>query len=283
MVSEPTIGIIGGSGWLGRSIAQALLNSDFIKAGSLTLSSRNGASAFAGDTWRGVSLTRDNQALVQQSAVVVLSVRPEQFAEVKINAHNRLVISLMAGVALQDVVAQTGSQQVIRAMPNAAAQIGKSYTPWLATDSVTPEQKALTQGLFETCGTADEVFTEQHLDYLTALVGTGPAYPALLARAMLDHALASGLPATIAQRAVLAVVVGASQLIGDGRAIDALLQTLIGYRGVTAAGLEAMIADGFNTTIKAGLDSAVLVASTPNPLFHTADKKKVSEAGIDHS
>jgi pyrroline-5-carboxylate reductase len=150
-------------------------------------------------------------------------------------------------------------------------------------DSVTPEQKAFTQRLFQTCGAADEVFTEQHLNYLTALVGTGPAYPALLARAMLDHALASGLPVSIANRAVKAVVVDASQLIGGSRSLDQILQTLISYRGVTAAGLEVMIAEGFNKTIKAGLDSALLVACSMNPLSHTAATKKVNEADVDHS
>ncbi|MDB6141386.1 MAG: Pyrroline-5-carboxylate reductase [Pseudomonas sp.] len=282
-MSEPTIGIIGGSGWLGRSIARAMLDKAFIKAESLMLSSRTGTCPFPAGTGSQVRLTRDNQALVDFSDVVIVSVRPEQFADLKINAENRLVISLMAGVSLQDVASHTGSRQVIRAMPNAAAEIGKSYTPWLATDSVTPEQKAFTQRLFQTCGAADQVFTEQHLNYLTALVGTGPAYPALLARAMLDHALASGLPVSIANRAVKAVVVDASQLIGGSRPLDELLQTLINYRGVTAAALEVMIAEGFNKTIKAGLDSALLVACSMNPVVHTAATKKVNEADVDHS
>ena len=283
MLNEPTIGIIGGTGWLGRSIAQAMLDKAFIKADFLMLSSRTAPCAFFAEAGFDVMQTRDNQALVEQSDVIILSVRPEHFPDVKINAEGRLVISLMAGVPLADVAAHTGSCQVVRAMPNAAAQIGKSYTPWLAMDSVGLEQKLFTQRLFETCGAADEVFTEQHLDYLTALVGTGPAYPALMARAMLDHALASGLPASIASRAVNAVVVHASQLIVDSRSLDELLQTLISYRGVTAAGLETMIAEGFNTTIKAGLDSALLVACSMNPLFRTADIKTVNDADVDHS
>jgi len=44
-----------------------------------------------------------------------------------------------------------------------------------------------------------------------------------------------------------------------------------------------MIAEGFNTTIKAGLDSALLVACSMNPLFRTADIKKVNDADVDHS
>jgi pyrroline-5-carboxylate reductase len=52
------------------------------------------------------------------------------------------------------------------------------------------------------------------------------------------------------------------------------LQALISYRGVTAAGLEAMVADGFDKTIKAGLDSAVSFASSMSPFAHSADTKE---------
>lgn len=274
MFEAPTVGIIGGSGWLGRSIALAMLNKAFIQPDALVLSNRSASNPLTHTPWSQVKVTRDNQALVEQCEVIIVSVRPEQFAEVNIVATNRLVISLMAGVSLEEVMQRTGSCQVIRAMANAAAEIGKSYTPWLASDAVTDEQKTFARQVFNTFGRADEVFSESQLNYLTALVGTGPAFPALLARSLLDHALDSGLPPAIAQRAVNAVVVDASQLIGNGHSVNELLQALIGYRGVTAAGLEAMIASGFDKTIKAGLDSAASVARSMSPFAHSADTKE---------
>ncbi|EJM16358.1 pyrroline-5-carboxylate reductase [Pseudomonas sp. GM21] len=274
MCEEPTIGIIGGSGWLGRSIALAMLDKAFVQPGALVLSNRSASNPLPVAKWSQVTITRDNQELVERCEVVIVSVRPEQFAEVEIFAENRLVISLMAGVSLQDVAQRTGSRQVIRAMANAAAEIGQSYTPWLATQEVSEEQKAFAQRLFETFGGADEVFSESHLNYLTALVGTGPAYPALLARSLFQHAMSSGLPPAIAQRASHAVVVQASQLIGNGHSVDELLEALISYRGVTAAGLDAMLASGFDKTIKAGLDSAASVANSMSPFTHSADTKE---------
>ena len=274
MCEEPTIGIIGGSGWLGRSIALAMLDKAFVQPAALMLSNRSASNPLPGAKWSQVTVTRDNQELVERCEVVIVSVRPEQFAKVEIFAENRLVISLMAGVSLDDVVQRTGSRQVIRAMANAAAEIGKSYTPWLATQEVSEAQKAFAQRLFETFGGADEVFSESHLNYLTALVGTGPAYPALLARSLFQHAVSSGLPPAIAQRASHAVVVQASQLIGNGHSVDELLQALISYRGVTAAGLDAMLASGFDKTIKAGLDAAASVADAMSHFAHSADTKE---------
>lgn len=274
MFEKPTVGIIGGSGWLGRSIAQAMLDKAFISPGALVLSNRCASNPLANGQWSQVSVTRDNQALVDRCEVIIVSVRPEQFAEVQVVAENKLVISLMAGVSLESLIERTGSRQVIRAMANAAAEIGKSYTPWLASPQVTAEQKAFAQRLFETFGGADQVFSESHLNYLTALSGTGPAYPALLARSLLEHALNSGLPPAIAHRAVDAVVKDASQLIGNGHSVDELLQALVSYRGVTAAGLEQMITNGFDKTIKTGMDSAVSAACSMRSFAHSADTKE---------
>ena len=90
-----------------------------------------------------------------------------------------------------------------------------------------------------------------------ALVGTGAAYPALLAEALLSHALARGLPRQIAENAVRGVVVGASQLLGrDGMPPAEMLKTMFDYRGTTAAGLQAMIDGGFQQAVEAGLDAA---------------------------
>lgn len=275
MINEPAIGIIGGSGWLGRSIALAMLDKAFVAPRSLVLSNRSASNPLADTPWSAVTITRDNQALVEQCEVVIVSVRPEQFAQVQVAAGNRLVISLMAGVSLDEVAQHTGSRQVIRAMANAAAEIGKSYTPWLATSQVTVEQQVFAQRLFETFGSADQIFSEHHLNYLTALVGAGPAYPALLARSLFTDAVHNGLPPDIAQRAAHAVVVNASQLIGNGHCVDELLQALISYRGVTAAGLDAMISHGFDKTIKAGLDAATAVACSMSHFVHSADTKKV--------
>ncbi|MGE8499859.1 MAG: pyrroline-5-carboxylate reductase dimerization domain-containing protein, partial [Pseudomonas sp.] len=116
------------------------------------------------------------------------------------------------------------------------------------------------QALFETCGEADEVFSEDHLNYLTGLVGTGPSYPALLAQALFNNALDQGLPEAVARRAAAGVVAHASQLINEERGFDQLLDTLIAYRGVSAAGIQGMKDAGFDACVKAGLDDAMAVA-----------------------
>ena len=255
MTAPRTLGIIGGSGWLGRSIGNAALSARLIVPGSLFLSNRSGPAGFV--AWPDVWWTHDNQAVVERSDVVILSVRPEQFPAVEIDAHAKLVISVMAAVSTQTLRKRTGSTRIVRAMPNAAAEIGCSYTPWHASEDVSAAEKRFVRALFETCGTEDELPAEEDIDYLTGLTGSGPAFPALLAKAMLSHALSKGLPHAIARRAVQGVVAGASQLVtSSGASPDELIQTFLGYRGTTAAGLQAMIANGFDAAVHAGLDAA---------------------------
>lgn len=256
MFSRLKVGIIGGGGWLGRAIGAALLDKGVVSPAGLVLSSRSGrVEGF--EAWPAVQVTADNRQLARQADIIVLSVRPEQFAAVAIDAPDKLVISFMAGISLATLIESTGSRRVVRAMPNAAAQIGQCYTPWFASPAVDAADKAFTQAMFEACGSADEVGREADLDYLSGLVGTGAAYPALLAEALLSHALARGLPRQIAENAVRGVVVGASQLLGrDGMPPAEMLKAMFDYRGTTAAGLQAMIDGGFQQAVEAGLDAA---------------------------
>ncbi|MFF7710813.1 pyrroline-5-carboxylate reductase dimerization domain-containing protein [Pseudomonas sp. NPDC007930] len=257
---EQRVGIIGGNGWLGGAIAQAALAAGLIKPAQLTLSGRSNkplAPALA-----GVEVTQYNQHLVEQAEVIVLSVRPDQFAEVNIDARGKLVISVMAGVPAEYIAARTGASEVVRAIPNAAAALGQSFTPWYATAPVTAQNKALVQALFAVCGEAAEVPEEGFIDYCVGMTGSGAAFPALLAQAMETHAIAQGLPADFARRAALGVVVAASQLLAaPGSDPAAVVQEMIDYKGTTAAALNSMLAQNFSQAVAAGLDAAGAKAS----------------------
>jgi pyrroline-5-carboxylate reductase len=257
-----TVGIIGGNGWLGCSIGHAMLEAGLIEASSLTLSCRAGASDSFAD-WPQIFWTADNQELVRRSEVVIVSVRPEQFPAVEIDVGDRLVISLMAGVSMETLQAKTRPERVVRAMPNAAAEIKRSYTPWFCSDAVSDTERAFVQTLFECCGKADEVATEADIDYLTALSGSGPAFPALLADALLSHALSQGLSEAVARRAVEGVVCDAAQLIAaPDTSPREIVRTFMDYRGTTDAGLQAMVGAGFTKAVHAGLSVAVAKAAS---------------------
>lgn len=250
-----TLGIIGGTGWLGAGIAEAVLAEGLIEPGRLVLSNRSGSGPLSS---RGVRIFTDNQQVVELSEVVVLSIRPEQFRDLSIDARGKCVISLMAGIPAAAVASAT-SGTVVRAMPNAAVQIRQSFTPWYSAGRLAERHRSFVQRLFECVGSAAEVPNEDCIDYLGALSGTGPAYPALLATALAHQAVAAGIPEGIARQAAQSVVVGSSQLLAQ-RSPQALLEALMAYRGVTAAALESLVGEGFEAMVGRALDAGAEVA-----------------------
>lgn len=248
------LGIVGGNGWIGGAIARAAVEGGLLPPESLTLSCRSAPPGWLPDAhW-----THDNQALADRSDVVVLSVRPQDWPAVAMTAPGRLVVSVMAGVTLADIAARLGTDRVVRALPNAAAEVGLSYTPWTATPAVTDGDRATVRRLVASFGSGDEVATEGEIDYMTGLSGTGPAYPALLAAALIRDAVANGLPPEVARRAVVAMLVGTGRLLekNDENPEDTVA-AFVEYRGVTAAAIEAMRAAGFDAAVASGLSAAL--------------------------
>lgn len=250
------IGIIGGTGWLGGGLAQAMLDSGFIEADRLFLSNRSGRHLLA---QTGAHVLADNQALVDACDVVILSVRPEQFKALSVKAPGKLVISLMAGVTAQAISEATGASVVVRAMANAAVEISQSFTPWHCAQALSAAEVAFIQGLFECVGTANRVPTEDGIDYLSALSGTGPAFPALLMTALTQQAVMAGIPEDVARQAAKGVVVSASQLLAN-RDPQEMIDSLVAYKGVTAAALQSLIDAGFEEQIGRAVQAGAEVA-----------------------
>ncbi|WP_053214115.1 pyrroline-5-carboxylate reductase [Pseudomonas sp. Q12-87] len=255
-MSHETLGIIGGTGWLGGAIAKAMLAKALLQAGNLVISNRSGSHPLA---QQGACLVTDNQALVDRSDIVILAVRPERFANLNIKATGKTIISLMAGIKAQTIMTQTSASAVVRAMPNAAVEIEQSFTPWYCAGKIEATTKSLVQRLFECVGTAAEVQQEDFIDYLSALSGTGPAFPALLMTALANQAMAAGIPSDIAQLAAKNVVVNSSQLLASHDA-QQMIDALVAYRGVTAAALQAMSHSHFEEQIGRALQEGAAVA-----------------------
>ncbi|MFD2055903.1 pyrroline-5-carboxylate reductase family protein [Mesorhizobium calcicola] len=254
-MGEPMrIGIIGGGGWLGRAIAEAVIDAQIVSAEHLSLSYRSGQPGFLPSArW-----TSDNQKLADRSDVIIVSVRPQDWPAIDISAHGKLVLSVMAGIPLDQLAGRLKTDRVVRTLPNAAAEVRTSYTPWIGSQGITADDRNAVRRILEACGAADEVKSEADIDYLTGLTGSGPAFPALLAAAMMDDAVSRGISPDIARRSVSAVLIGTGKLL-EARKDNPkdIVQTFLDYRGTTAAAIEAMRAAGFEAAVRDGLAAAL--------------------------
>jgi pyrroline-5-carboxylate reductase len=247
------IGIIGGSGWLGGAIAEAILDRGLASPEDLTLSYRSEQPKGL----QGVRWTRDNEELADRSDVIIVSVRPADWPPLVVDVRGKLVISVMAGIRLRELAEHHNTDRVVRSLPNAAAEVGKSYTPWIGSEGVTEQDRAIVRAIFNACGTQDEAASESDIDYLTGLSGSGPAFPALLADAMMRDAVSRGIKPDVARRAVTAVLVGSGRLFEkSGECPADTVEAFVSYRGTTAAAIEAMRGAGFDAAIRDGLAAA---------------------------
>lgn len=249
------LGIIGATGWLGSALGTRALSQAVWEGGNMVLLNRSAPRA-AYDRWPGVAWAKDAADLCARSDVLVLSTRPEDFPQPGFDGAGKLLISFMTAWSLDRLAALCPAARLVRAMPNGAASEGRSFTPWVAGPGLWPGDAALVRRLLAVMGEEVEVRTEAELDYLSALSGSGAAYPALMAQAMLQDALSRGLSQAVAERAVASVLASGGALAGNPAQADAMLETYLGYRGVTAAGLNAAVSAGFAQAITAALAAA---------------------------
>jgi len=256
MATPHSIGIVGGSGALGGAIARALLRKRYATAERLWISNRSGnASGF--EEWPGTRFTTRNQELVDACQVVLLSVPPHLVSSLGIDAENRLVISVMAGISIGQIEQQTGTQRVVRAMSSPAAEIGLAYSPWCASAAVSDEDRDWVRGLFNACGLTDEVPNEDQIDLFTALTGPVPGFVAYYADCMVGYAVKRGIDPAIADRAIRQLFHASGVVLAKSEATPGEhVHEMIAYAGTTAAGLEAMKPSTLAASIEQGLEAA---------------------------
>ena len=251
------LGVIGAGGWLGRAIVGCVLAGKAVPAERLYLSTRTPREGlFTEANW-----VRNNQDLVDRSDVVILSVRPMDFSALKINTAGKLVLSVMSSISIARMMADLGTDRIVRALPNAAAEVARSYTPWVASPACSDTDRAIVRAVFATCGSQDELPDERRIEYFAAVSGTGPAYLALLADALRKHAIANGIAAEIARNAVNAMLIGTGRLVeAQGRCPSDIVGDFLAYQGMTTAALESMMAAGLDRIVSEGVEAALIRA-----------------------
>jgi pyrroline-5-carboxylate reductase len=150
----------------------------------------------------GVLVHAQAGSAITQATVVVWAVKPQQFKEAakQVKAHTPNALHL------------SDNEHIVRAMPNTPALIGKGITGLYARPAVTPAQRHTVQMVVETTGDFVWLNTEQQLDAVTAISGSGPAYVFYFLEAMTETGTTMGLPRDQAYKLAVATFVGAGEL-----------------------------------------------------------------------
>ncbi|MEO5945706.1 MAG: pyrroline-5-carboxylate reductase [Chitinophagaceae bacterium] len=251
------IAIIGG-GNLGASIAEGLINSDFSRPVELTITRRKPASLnrFAE---MGCMVHSDNKKAVRDSEVIILAVKPYNYAEIVkdlktvLNPKKHVVVSVITGVWIEQLQAAIGkSVPVIRAMPNTAIAIQQSMT-CLAHNGATDSQINYMQQLFDQLGKT-VIINEKLMDAATVLGACGTAYAMRYIRANIQGGIEIGFDAATASLIAAQTVNGAAELLlQKGTHPEQEIDKVTTPMGCTIAGLNEMEHQGFSSSLIRGL------------------------------
>ena len=176
--------------------------------------------------------------------VIFLAVKPQDLADVLNELKQTIqpetvVISIAAGKTIKFIEDQLKTNNpVIRAMPNTPAQIGKGISAIAASAKVSSDELKIATELFSTTGEV-VVVTEDKIDAVTALSGSGPAYFFYFIEAMVKAGVELGLTDEIASKLAIETISGSAAMLKESN-LDAatLRKNVTSPKGTTAAALE---------------------------------------------
>lgn len=250
-----------GAGNMARSLINGLLNSGYpgsaITASDPLASQRESLAAL------GIQALEDNNVACADADIIVLAVKPQVLGAV-IGAistirPDQLLISIAAGVPVASLSAWTSADQaIVRCMPNTPALMGAGITALYSNEQVSKSQRQLAERILDAAGKTLWVDTEDLLDAVTAVSGSGPAYFFYLMEAMIEAGTRLGLDAATARKLTIETAYGAAVMAREGSENPTTLrQNVTSPGGTTERALSILDAAGVKDTLNAALAGAM--------------------------
>ncbi len=212
----------------------------------------------------GAIVSDSNAEVVREAECVVLAVKPQILSAVckplaaAVQQTRPLIISVAAGVRSNDIDSWLGGElSVVRVMPNQPALLRLGVSGMYANDKTSKQQRRAANNIVSTTGPVVTVASEDDIDTVTAVSGTGPAYFYLLVDMLVNVAVELGLDHESALALVLETARGAGEMAEQsGESMDTLIARVRSPGGTTAAAFDHLDAHGFRDIFSAAVIAA---------------------------
>jgi len=211
---------------------------------------------------RGVSV---NQRLPANPSIMVVAVKPQMMGDALPTIQgfgngDTVLLSIAAGTKISAFEAVFGdATPVVRAMPNTPAAIGQGITAYCRNFHVSDARLELCRGLLSAVGKTVALESEEQIDAVTGVSGSGPAYVFHMIEALADAGVAQGLSAQMAMELAVATVAGAGALAASSsESATQLRVNVTSPNGTTQAALEVLMdaEDGFPSLLRRAVAAA---------------------------
>jgi pyrroline-5-carboxylate reductase len=244
-----------GAGKMGGILLQAFLKNNLLGPEQIFATVQHAERAKALSAQFGVEVTVDNLAAAQQADVILLGVKPIQVPalidEIKTAlTPKKMVLSFAASVKTKAIEDAAGCElAVIRAMPNTPAMLAAGITALCAGRFVSAEQMAVAQKVFQTVGKT-VVVDEKHMDAVTGLSGSGPAFLYIIIEALAEAGVNVGLPRDVATLLAAQTTLGSARMVLETGYHPALLKDAVTTpAGCTVDGILELEEGGLRVTL----------------------------------
>ena len=192
----------------------------------------------------GISCAESSESLVGKADVLLLAIKPQSLEQLLVNLPPRkpeaLVISICAGLSIARLRQGFATGRIVRVMPNTPLMVGKGASCYALGSESDETAAALTEKIFAALGRAWRV-SEDLLDAVTAISGSGPAYMFEFVEALRLAGVKLGLSDELALELAIQTMVGAAEMLQqDIASPEELRQAVTSPGGTTAAALKIM-------------------------------------------
>jgi len=221
-----------GAGKMGGILLQAFLKENLFAADKIHATVGHAERALALSTQWGVDVSTNNLEAARASDLILIGVKPFQVPELITEIKSALtadktLVSFAASVKTRAIEEAAGMEiAVVRAMPNTPSALGAGVAALCRGRFVKDAQMELAQRLFETVGRTVLV-DEKHMDAVTGLSGSGPAYLYIIIEALAEAGVKVGLPREIATQLAAQTAYGAAKMVLETGYHPALLKDAV--------------------------------------------------------
>ena len=244
-----------GAGKMGGILLQAFLKQNLFAPDQIHATVGHAERAIALSTQWGVDVSTDNLEAARQSDLILLGVKPFQVPDLIEEIRPALtakktLISFAASVKTRAIEDATGLEiAVIRAMPNTPSALGAGAAALCRGRFVSAPQMELAQRIFETVGRTVTV-DEKHMDAVTGLSASGPAYIYIIIEALAEAGVKVGLSRDVATQLAAQTTFGAAKMVLETGYHPALLKDAVTTpAGCTIDGILELEEGGLRVTL----------------------------------
>jgi pyrroline-5-carboxylate reductase len=227
-----------GAGKAGEALVAGLLSSGWANPEDIVATARHQPRIEELSARYGIETTLDNAAAVKGAEVVVIAVKPQDIDALLTDVGvvlepSQTVLSIAAAIPTDLIERHVGDGvPVVRAMPNAPVTVHEGMAGVTGGAHAAEEHIALAEEVLGSMGRSVRV-DESHMDAVTAVSGSGPAYFALLAESMIEAGILLGLSREVATDLVVQTMLGTAKLLRDEKMHPVELREMVTSPGGT--------------------------------------------------